>query len=96
MKIAIYGDSHGAADKKVDSWHTVLGKLLNAEVKTFAMPGSSNLYNYKNFLKHNKNFDWYPWLTSGKWHIFHHNQPKFNFGVYFPIWDILFKTHKYH
>ena len=47
-------------------------------------------------IEHNKNFDWYPWLTSGKWHIFHHNQPKFNFGVYFPIWDILFKTHKYH
>ena len=47
-------------------------------------------------IEHNKNFDWYPWLTSGKWHILHHNQSKFNFGVYFPIWDILLKTHKRH
>mgnify|MGYP003343709108 FL=1 len=65
MKIAVYGDSHGAADKKVDSWHTVLGKLLNAEVKTFAIPGSSNLYNYKNFLKHNKNFDLNIFILTG-------------------------------
>ena len=32
-------------------------------------------------IEHNKNFDWYPWLTSGKWHILHHNQSKFNFEI---------------
>ena len=43
-------------------------------------------------IEHNKNFNIYPFLTSGKWHLIHHIQPKCNYGVFFPIWDILFRT----
>ena len=45
-------------------------------------------------IEHNKNFDWYPWLTSGKWHLVHHKHSKYNYGLFVPIWDILFKTYK--
>ena len=45
-------------------------------------------------IEHNKNFDWHPWLTSGKWHLIHHKHSKYNFGVFIPIWDIIFKTYK--
>lgn len=43
-------------------------------------------------IEHNKNFNIYPFLTSGKWHLIHHVHPKCNYGVFFPIWDIIFHT----
>jgi sterol desaturase/sphingolipid hydroxylase (fatty acid hydroxylase superfamily) len=43
-------------------------------------------------IEHNKNFSIYPWLTSGKWHLLHHVNSKVNFGLFWPIWDICFKT----
>ena len=43
-------------------------------------------------IEHNKNFD-IPLLTSGKWHLIHHRS-SYNYSLFFPIWDILFKTHK--
>lgn len=45
-------------------------------------------------VEHNPNFSIYPWLTSGRWHLIHHRHQKRNFGLFFPIWDILFKTHQ--
>jgi sterol desaturase/sphingolipid hydroxylase (fatty acid hydroxylase superfamily) len=45
-------------------------------------------------IEHNPNFNLYPALTSGKWHLIHHRDNGSNFGLFFPIWDILFKTHK--
>jgi sterol desaturase/sphingolipid hydroxylase (fatty acid hydroxylase superfamily) len=44
-------------------------------------------------IEHNENFNWYP-FTSGKWHMIHHTDKKYNYGICFPIWDILFKTSK--
>lgn len=43
-------------------------------------------------IEHNPKFNFYPWLTSGKWHLIHHSDAKKNYGVFFPIWDIIFKT----
>jgi len=43
-------------------------------------------------IEHNKDFD-IPLLTSGKWHLIHHRS-SYNYSLFFPIWDILFKTHK--
>lgn len=43
-------------------------------------------------IEHNSNFSIYPWLTSGRWHLVHHRNPKLNFGLFFPVWDILFGT----
>lgn len=44
-------------------------------------------------IEHNPNFN-LPLLTSGKWHLIHH-QSKFNYGLFFPIWDITFGTNIY-
>ena len=45
-------------------------------------------------IEHNKKINWYPLLTSGKWHLIHHKNPNCNYGVFFPIWDIIFHTNK--
>jgi len=45
-------------------------------------------------IEHNKEFSIYPILTSGRWHLIHHRNPKFNFGLFLPVWDIVFNTHK--
>lgn len=47
-------------------------------------------------IEHNPNVDIYPWLTSGQWHLMHHKNPDKNYGLFFPIWDILFNTYKRH
>jgi sterol desaturase/sphingolipid hydroxylase (fatty acid hydroxylase superfamily) len=44
-------------------------------------------------LEHHKNID-VPLLTTGKWHLIHHRRPNKNYGLFFPIWDILFGTYK--
>jgi len=43
-------------------------------------------------IEHNPNVNWYPILTSGKWHLVHHRNNKANFGLFLPVWDILFRT----
>lgn len=45
-------------------------------------------------LEHNKNINWYP-FTSGRWHLLHHKNTNCNFGLFFPIWDIIFRTNKH-
>lgn len=44
-------------------------------------------------IEHNETFDWYP-FTSGKWHMIHHRNSNYNFGIFIPIWDIIFLTWK--
>lgn len=46
---------------------------------------------FQESLEHNKKIDIYP-ITSGKWHLLHHRRPNFNFGLFFPVWDIIFRT----
>lgn len=45
-------------------------------------------------LEHNKNVN-VPMFTSGKWHLLHHRYPNKNYGLFFPVWDIIFKTYKH-
>jgi sterol desaturase/sphingolipid hydroxylase (fatty acid hydroxylase superfamily) len=47
-------------------------------------------------IEHNPKFDIYPWLTSGQCHLVHHKNPDRNYGLFFPIWDIVFRTFKKH
>lgn len=42
--------------------------------------------------KHNKNFNWYPVIISGRWHLIHHKNPTKNYGIIFPIWDKILGT----
>ena len=44
-------------------------------------------------LEHNKNVN-IPFIASGKWHLIHHKHPNKNYGLFFPIWDIIFGTYK--
>lgn len=45
-------------------------------------------------IEHNKNFNFFPILTSGKWHMIHHENDDKNYGVFVFIWDLIFKTYK--
>jgi sterol desaturase/sphingolipid hydroxylase (fatty acid hydroxylase superfamily) len=47
-------------------------------------------------IEHNPKFNIYPLLTSGQWHLVHHKQSDKNFGLFVPIWDIIFRTYKTH
>ena len=44
-------------------------------------------------LEHNPKVNVYPWLTSGKWHLVHHRNMRNNYGVFTPLWDMVFRTH---
>lgn len=35
-----------------------------------------------------------PYLLSGQRHLIHHKQPNKNYGLFFPIWDKMFRTYK--
>lgn len=43
-------------------------------------------------IEHNSKIN-IPFLTSGKWHLIHHSAPC-NYGLFFPIWDIIFRTYQ--
>lgn len=45
-------------------------------------------------VEHNSKFNLYPLLTSGQWHLIHHDFPNKNYGVLIPLWDIIFGTRK--
>lgn len=42
-------------------------------------------------LEHRRNLN-IPLLTCGEWHLKHHRRSDKNFGLFFPLWDKLFKT----
>lgn len=46
-------------------------------------------------IEHNPKFNLYPLLTSGKWHLIHHRDSTKNFGLFIPVWDMLFGTIKF-
>lgn len=44
-------------------------------------------------IEHDDTFNFYP-LTSGRWHLIHHKKATRNFGLFFPVWDIVFGTNE--
>ena len=42
-------------------------------------------------LEHNKDVDFRFW-TMGRWHLVHHNNSTKHFGLFIPVWDMMFKT----
>jgi sterol desaturase/sphingolipid hydroxylase (fatty acid hydroxylase superfamily) len=44
-------------------------------------------------IEHNPRFNLFL-FTSGKWHLLHHRHWNKNYGLFFPIWDIVFSTYK--
>ena len=47
-------------------------------------------------IEHNSKVNLMPFITSGKWHLVHHQDSTKNFGVFFPIWDWIFGNYKEH
>ena len=47
-------------------------------------------------IEHRPSINFYPFLTSGQWHLVHHRYPRKNFGLFLPIWDKIFGTAKSH
>lgn len=45
-------------------------------------------------IEHNEKINLYPFITSGKWHLIHHDDPTKNYGVFVPLWDMIFGTRK--
>ena len=45
-------------------------------------------------IEHNPDFNWYPWLTSGKWHLAHHRYGNCNYGIFVSWWDRIFGTYQ--
>lgn len=45
-------------------------------------------------IEHDINFNFFPFLTSGKWHMVHHNYCDKNYGVFIFFWDWLFGTYR--
>jgi sterol desaturase/sphingolipid hydroxylase (fatty acid hydroxylase superfamily) len=45
-------------------------------------------------IEHNPKINLYPYLTSGKWHLEHHKNWRCNYGLFTPIFDIVFNTNK--
>jgi sterol desaturase/sphingolipid hydroxylase (fatty acid hydroxylase superfamily) len=45
-------------------------------------------------VEHNPNFNIFPFLTSGRWHLLHHTDDKVNFGLFIPVWDLMFDTYR--
>jgi len=43
-------------------------------------------------IEHNEKFNFYPFLTGGRWHMIHHRKSNKNYGLFFPIWDMIFGT----
>jgi Delta7-sterol 5-desaturase len=44
-------------------------------------------------VEHNQKFDLFPFLTSGRWHLYHHIDNSKNYGVFTFIWDLIFGTY---
>jgi len=49
---------------------------------------------FQEALEHNQKLKLYPFLTTGSYHLVHHKDSKKNFGLFVPIWDIVFRTNK--
>jgi len=86
-----------------DSWRSTVDQWITEVIPTIAFCAVTGewwiaafYYIWAAFiqerLEHNSDFDLYPWMTSGKYHMVHHQDSRKNFGAFFPIWDILFGT----
>ena len=80
----------------LDQWFTEVGPVLLVSWLWGTWVLAFAYYVWAAFIQehveHDPKFDWYPWLTSGRWHLKHHKYPGCNFGVFHPLWDKLFGT----
>lgn len=86
-----------------DSWESTVDQFLTEVLPTIIISVVTGqwyilLFYYiwaafiQEAIEHNEKINLYPLITSGRWHLIHHKNPTKNYGVFFPIWDILFGT----
>jgi sterol desaturase/sphingolipid hydroxylase (fatty acid hydroxylase superfamily) len=88
-----------------DNWKSTVDQWLTEVIPTFILSAVTGhwwlfvaYYVWAAFIQeaieHNPKVNFYPFLTSGKWHLIHHQDPNKNYGVFIPIWDLVFGTRK--
>jgi sterol desaturase/sphingolipid hydroxylase (fatty acid hydroxylase superfamily) len=86
-----------------DSWKSTADQWITEVIPTIIlawMTGQWWLFGFyyiwaaliQESIEHNPKFNLYPFITSGQWHLIHHKTPSKNYGVFFPIWDMIFGT----
>lgn len=79
----------------VDLWITEVVPTLLFSLLTGAWWISVLYYTwaamFQELLEHHPRLDLYI-LTAGTWHLVHHANPTYNFGLFIPLWDKIFKT----
>lgn len=88
-----------------DSWNSTVDQWITEVIPTIIISAITGhwwlmLFYYvwaafiQEAIEHNNKINLYPFLTSGKWHLVHHEDPTSNYGVFVPIWDLVFRTWK--
>lgn len=88
-----------------DTWNSTIDQWLTEVIPTIIISAITGhwwlliaYYIWAGFIQeaveHNKRINLYPFLTSGKWHLIHHDYATKNYGVFIPIWDLIFGTWK--
>ena len=86
-----------------DSWKSTVDQWLTEVIPTLIISAITGhwwlfvaYYVWAAFIQeaieHNPKINLYPFITSGKWHLIHHEDPTKNYGVFIPIWDLIFRT----
>ena len=88
-----------------DSWNSTVDQWITEVIPTIVISAVTGhwwlfiaYYVWAAFIQesieHNSKINFYPFITSGKWHLIHHDDPTKNYGVFIPLWDIVFGTRK--
>lgn len=88
-----------------DSWNSTVDQWITEVIPTIVISAVTGhwwlffaYYVWAAFIQesieHNSKINLYPVITSGKWHLIHHDDPTKNYGVFIPLWDIVFGTKK--
>jgi sterol desaturase/sphingolipid hydroxylase (fatty acid hydroxylase superfamily) len=90
--IFLYNDTW---DSTVDFWITDVIPTVLFVLITGQLWFGIAYYLYSALLQerveHNPRFSYYP-FTPGQWHLDHHSTATQNYGIWFPVWDIVFGT----
>jgi hypothetical protein len=100
LDVMLYKNLSDYGFPKVEKDYTELSYIVSKNIKKNHQQVSVFYYVWaaliQEIIEHNPKFDLYPFLTSGKWHLIHHHNTSVNYGLFIPVWDMLFGTFKSH
>ena len=88
-----------------DSWNSTVDQWVTEVIPTIVISALTGhwwlmifYYIWAAFIQeaveHNSKINLYPYITSGRWHLVHHDDSTKNYGVFIPLWDLVFDTWK--